>query len=66
MEILLVSLASLFAGMVDSIVGGGGLILIPALFATFPTAPPATLLGTNKSAAIWGTAFATYKFSNQV
>jgi hypothetical protein len=66
MEILLVSLASMFAGMVDSIVGGGGLILVPALFATFPTAPPATLLGTNKSAAIWGTAFATYKFSNQV
>ena len=66
MEILLVSLASLFAGMVDSIVGGGGLILIPALFATFPTAPPATLVGTNKSAAIWGTAFATYQFSKKV
>ena len=66
MEILIISLASLFAGMVDSIVGGGGLILVPALFATFPTAPPATLLGTNKSAAIWGTAFASYKFSNKV
>ena len=66
MEILLVSLASVFAGMVDSIVGGGGLILIPALFATFPTAPPATLVGTNKSAAIWGTAFATYQFSKKV
>ncbi|MEY3409013.1 MAG: hypothetical protein RIS02_740 [Pseudomonadota bacterium] len=66
MEILLVSLASLFAGMVDSIVGGGGLILIPALFATFPTAPPATLVGTNKSAAIWGTAFSTYQFSKKV
>ncbi len=66
MEILIVSLASLFAGLVDSIVGGGGLILIPALFATFPTAPPATLLGSNKSAAIWGTAFATYQFSRKV
>jgi uncharacterized membrane protein YfcA len=32
-----VSLASLLAGFVDSIVGGGGLILVPALFATFPT-----------------------------
>ena len=66
MEILLVSLASLFAGMVDSIVGGGGLILVPALFAAFPYAPPATLVGTNKSAAIWGTAFATYQFSKKV
>jgi uncharacterized membrane protein YfcA len=36
MEYLIVSLASLFAGFVDSIVGGGGLILVPALFATFP------------------------------
>ena len=33
MELLLISLASLAAGFVDSIVGGGGLILLPALFA---------------------------------
>ncbi|MDE3234042.1 MAG: TSUP family transporter, partial [Pseudomonadota bacterium] len=66
MELLIVSLASLFAGLVDSIVGGGGLILVPALFATFPSAPPATLLGSNKSASIWGTTFATYQFSRQV
>ena len=66
MELLIVSLASLFAGLVDSIVGGGGLILVPALFATFPSAPPATLLGSNKSASIWGTTFATYQFSRRV
>jgi uncharacterized protein len=66
MELFIVSLASLFAGLVDSIVGGGGLILVPALFATFPSAPPATLLGSNKSASIWGTSFATYQFSRQV
>jgi uncharacterized membrane protein YfcA len=66
MELLMVSLASLLAGFVDSIVGGGGLILVPALFATFPAALPATLLGTNKGAAIWGTAFATWQFSRRV
>ncbi|PUE50475.1 hypothetical protein B9Z47_01560 [Limnohabitans sp. 2KL-1] len=66
MELLIVSLASLLAGLVDSIVGGGGLILIPALFATFPQAPPATLFGTNKSASIWGTAFATVQYSRKV
>ena len=66
MELLIVSLASLLAGFVDSIVGGGGLILVPALFATFPTAPPATLFGTNKGASIWGTAFATWQFSRRV
>ena len=66
MELLIVSLASLLAGLVDAIVGGGGLILVPALFATFPQAPPATLFGTNKSASIWGTAFATAQYSRKV
>ena len=66
MELLIVSLASLLAGLVDSIVGGGGLILIPALFATFPNAAPVTLLGTNKSASVWGTAFASFQYSRQV
>jgi uncharacterized membrane protein YfcA len=66
MELLIVSLASLLAGFVDSIVGGGGLILVPALFATFPAAPPATLFGTNKGASVWGTAFATWQFSRRV
>ena len=43
MELLIVTLASGLAGFVDAIVGGGGLILVPALFAAFPAAPPATL-----------------------
>ena len=66
MELLIVSLASLLAGFVDSIVGGGGLILVPALFAVFPAAHPATLFGTNKGASVWGTAFATWQFSRRV
>ncbi len=66
MELLLVSLASLFAGFVDSIVGGGGLILVPALFAVFPGAHPATLFGVNKSASIWGTAAATVQYARRV
>ncbi len=66
MELLLVTLASLLAGFVDSIVGGGGLILVPALFAVFPGAPPATLFGVNKSASVWGTAIATVKYSRRV
>ena len=66
MDILIVSLASLMAGLVDAIVGGGGLILLPALFAVFPQAAPATLFGSNKSASIWGTAFASYQYSRKV
>lgn len=66
MEWILITLASLFAGFVDAIVGGGGLILLPALFATFPGAPPATLFGVNKSASIWGTAAATVQYAQRV
>ena len=66
MELLFVSAASLLAGFVDAIVGGGGLILVPALFAAYPSAHPATLFGSNKSASIWGTALATYQYSQRV
>jgi uncharacterized membrane protein YfcA len=66
MEMFVVSLASLLAGFVDSIVGGGGLILVPALFATFPATHPATLFGTNKGASVWGTAIATVQYSRRV
>ena len=66
MELILVTLASGLAGFVDAIVGGGGLILVPALFATYVAASPATLLGTNKSASVWGTLFATYQYSQRV
>ena len=66
MDLFVVMLASLLAGFVDSIVGGGGLILMPALFATFPSAAPATLFGTNKGASVWGTGLATWQYSRKV
>jgi uncharacterized protein len=66
LDLFVVALASGLAGFVDAIVGGGGLILLPALFATFPSAPPATLMGSNKGAAIWGTAWAAGQFARRV
>ena len=66
MELILASLASLLAGLVDAIVGGGGLILVPALFTLFPSTHPATLFGTNKAAAIWGTGIAAAQYSRRV
>ena len=66
MELLIASLASALAGFIDSIVGGGGLILTPALFALFPTTHPATLFGTNKGAAVAGTAFAAVQYNRKV
>ena len=66
MDLILASMASLLAGTIDSIVGGGGLILVPALFAIYPSAPPATLFGTNTSASVWGTSIAAWQFSRRV
>ncbi|MDP1691653.1 MAG: TSUP family transporter [Burkholderiaceae bacterium] len=65
-ELLSIALAAGLAGFVDAIVGGGGLVLLPALFAVYPTAAPATLLGTNKGGAVWGTAWATAQYARRV
>ncbi len=66
MELFFTTFASALAGFVDSVVGGGGLILLPALFSAYPSAAPATLFGTNKSASVWGTLFATWQYSRRV
>lgn len=65
-DVLIVALASGLAGFVDAIVGGGGLILLPALFAVYPNAPPASLMGTNKGGAVWGTAWAARQYAQRV
>ena len=54
------------AGFVDAVVGGGGLIQIPALFTAFPAASPASLFGTNKIASIVGTASAALQYARRV
>lgn len=59
-------LAAFCAGFVDAVVGGGGLIQIPALFAAFPGASPATLFGTNKLASIVGTSSAAVQYARRV
>jgi uncharacterized protein len=46
----------------DAIVGGGGLIQLPALLAGFPGVAPAVLLGTNKLGSICGTCGAVLRY----
>lgn len=49
-------LAAFVAGWVDAVVGGGGLIQLPALLIGLPdSTPPASILGTNKISSVWGT-----------
>ena len=54
----LLAIAGFLAGLIDAVVGGGGLIQIPALFSMLPNTVPATVLGTNKLAGIFGTTVA--------
>jgi uncharacterized membrane protein YfcA len=65
-EFAVVLVAAFGAGVVDAMVGGGGLIQLPALFAIYPQAPPPALLGTSKFAGICGTANAAWRFSSTV
>ncbi len=62
-SVTLMALASLLAGFVDAVAGGGGLLQIPALMVLFPGLPPATLLGTNKLVSICGTAVAAWRYT---
>jgi uncharacterized membrane protein YfcA len=62
LNFILLLLAAFVAGFIDSIVGGGGLIQLPAFFLAFPTLPVATVLGSNKFAAFLGTSAATVQY----
>lgn len=60
---LLLFSTAVLAGLLDAIVGGGGLIQVPALFSAFPTALPSTLFGTNKLSGVFGTALAARTYA---
>lgn len=66
MDFLILGVAAFLAGFVDAVVGGGGLIQLPALFSVLPCAMPATLLGTSKLAGIWGTSVAAINYMKVV
>jgi len=53
--LVLLGLAALAAGFVDAVVGGGGLIQLPALLLGLPNASTVQILATNKVAAFSGT-----------
>ena len=57
-DLLVLCAFALLAGTVDAVVGGGGLVQLPALLVVLPQAPVVSLLGTNKLASIVGTSSA--------
>lgn len=64
--LLFLLLAATFAGLVDSLAGGGGLIQLPALLVALPNTSPAMLLGTNKVPSFLGTLGATASYLRKV
>jgi uncharacterized membrane protein YfcA len=65
-DLVMLGCAAFLAGLVDAVVGGGGLIQIPVLFSVFPKEIPATLLGTSKLAGIFGTSAAAVNYARRV
>ncbi len=67
LTIALLVAASFAAGLVDSIVGGGGLIQLPSLLIGLPTDTPVpTIAGTNKVPSSMGTLVAVVTYLRQV
>ena len=65
-SVLVLVVAAFFAGAIDAVVGGGGLIQFPAFFAVLPGERAAPLSGTNKCASVVGTANATWRYARRV
>ena len=62
----LMGLAAICAGWVDAVVGGGGLIQLPALLLGFPQAAPIQILATNKLGSICGTSVSALTYYRRV
>jgi uncharacterized protein len=65
-QLLLLCLAAFTAGFVDAIVGGGGLIQLPAALVILPSLPVVNVIGSLKIPAFSGTAFATWQYLKKV
>jgi uncharacterized membrane protein YfcA len=64
--IILLCLIAFLAGYVDAVVGGGGLIQVPAGLILMPTQAVSSVIGTLKVPSFFGTCFATYQYLKRV
>ena len=63
---LFLALAAGFAGFVDAVAGGGGLVQLPALLIGISNKPIPLILGTNKIPSIFGTSTAAASYFKKV
>ena len=66
MELYLLCAFAFLAGLVDSIVGGGGLVQIPAFFILYPQLSVPNVISTNRLASAVGTSVAALNYAKSV
>jgi len=59
-------ISTFVAGFIDAVVGGGGLIQLPALLIQLPQTVVPVILGTNKIAALTGTSLAAQRYARHI
>ena len=65
-SLIILAVLAFVAGFIDAVVGGGGLIQLPAILIQFPQTNLPTLFGTNKIAALSGTIIAAIQYAKKV
>jgi uncharacterized protein len=66
MLLALLCLFALMAGFIDAMVGGGGLVQLPAFFILQPHLSLVQTLATNKTASFFGTSVSAYRYVKRV
>ncbi|MBL7809084.1 MAG: TSUP family transporter [Saprospiraceae bacterium] len=66
MELYLLCAFAFLAGFIDSIVGGGGLVQIPAFFVLYPQLSVPNVISTNRLASAVGTSVAALNYARSV
>lgn len=66
MEIYFLCGFAFLAGFIDSIVGGGGLVQVPAFFVLYPQLSVPNIIGTNRLASAVGTSVAAWNYAKMV
>lgn len=62
LTLCLAGIAAFCAGLLDSIVGGGGLILTPAMVNLYPDFPILQVIATQRTSSIFGTSVAAWNY----
>lgn len=66
MELYFLCAIAFLAGFIDSIVGGGGLVQIPAFFVLYPQLSVQNVISTNRLASAVGTSVAAWNYARSV